>query len=79
VALEINSQVDRLDLNDVNARLAKERGVRLVVSSDAHSRAALNNVRWGVLMARRAWLEPSDVLNTRPFDEFRALLRRNQR
>jgi len=79
VALEINSQIDRLDLNDGQARLARNRGVRLVISSDAHSRAALAVTRWGVLQARRAWLTTSDVLNTRPFDEFRSLLRRNQR
>ena len=79
VALEINSQVDRLDLSDVHAKLARDRGVRLVISSDAHSRQAQANIRWGVLVARRAWLQPADVLNTRPFDEFRASLRRHRR
>ncbi|MGE3955087.1 MAG: DNA polymerase/3'-5' exonuclease PolX [Vicinamibacterales bacterium] len=78
VALEINSQVDRLDLNDSQARLARDRGVRLVISSDAHSRQALAVTRWGVMQARRAWLTPDDVLNTRPFEMFRSLLRRNQ-
>jgi DNA polymerase (family 10) len=78
VAIEINCQVDRLDLNDVHARLARDRGVRLVISSDAHSRAALATLRWGVLVARRAWLRPEDVLNTRGFDEFRASLRRHR-
>ena len=79
VALEINSQIDRLDLNDVHARLARDRGVRLVISSDAHSRKALGAVRWGLSVARRAWLEPSHVLNTRSLDDFRAALRRNRR
>jgi DNA polymerase (family 10) len=79
VALEINCQVARLDLNDANVRLARERGARLVVSTDAHSAAALNNQRWGVQIARRAWAGPADVLNTRCLDEFRALLRRNRR
>ncbi len=79
VALEINSQVDRLDLSDVNAKLAHERGVRIVVSSDAHSRAALAQLRWGILVARRAWLEPADVLNTLPYEEFRTALRRYRR
>lgn len=79
VALEINSQVDRLDLGDVYARLARDRGVRLVISSDAHSRQAFGALKWGVVTARRGWLTPTDVLNTRPFDEFRPLLRRNQR
>jgi DNA polymerase (family 10) len=79
VAVEINCQVDRLDLHDVHARLARDRGVPIVISSDAHSRAALGALRWGVLVARRAWLEPRHVLNTRPFDEFTASLRRSRR
>ena len=79
VALEINSQIDRLDLSDVQARLARDRGVRLVISSDAHSVGALAVTRWGIVQARRAWLTAADVLNTRPFDQFRSLLRRNQR
>ena len=79
VALEINSQIDRLDLDDVHARMARERGVKLLIDSDAHSPAALGNIRWGVAVARRAWLEPPDVLNTLPLDAFRASLRRNRR
>jgi DNA polymerase (family 10) len=79
VALEINSQPDRLDLDEVQARRARERGVTLIVDSDAHSPAALGNLRWGVTTARRAWLEPADVLNTRPVGELRASLRRNRR
>jgi DNA polymerase (family X) len=78
VAIEINSQVHRLDVNDVQARLARDRGVRLVVSSDAHSQAALATLRWGVLVARRGWLTPEDVLNTRSFEGFRSALRRNR-
>jgi DNA polymerase (family 10) len=77
VAIEINSQAYRLDLNDTLARLARERGVMLVISSDAHSTAALGVLRWGIIVARRAWLTPADVLNSRPFDEFRAGLRRH--
>ena len=79
LALEINSQPHRLDLHDVHAKLARDRGVPLVISSDAHSRQALGVLRWGVLVARRAWLQPADVLNTRPFDAFRASLRRHRR
>ena len=79
VALEINCQVDRLDLKDSHARLARERGAPLVISTDAHSAAALANLRWGVHMARRAWAGPGDVLNTRPIDELRRSLRRNRR
>jgi len=79
VALEINCQVNRLDLSDVHARLARDRGARLVISSDAHSRAAVGVLRWGVMVARRAWLEPVHVLNTLRFDAFRNSLRRNRR
>jgi DNA polymerase (family 10) len=79
VAMEINSQVDRLDLNDSHARLARERGVTLVISTDAHSTTALGNMRWGVQMARRAWASPDDVLNARGVDAMRAALRRNRR
>jgi DNA polymerase (family 10) len=78
VALEINCQVDRLDLNDAHARLAHERGATLVISTDAHSVAALGNLRWGLQMARRAWATPVHVLNTRTLDELRPLLRRHR-
>jgi DNA polymerase (family 10) len=79
VALEINSQVHRLDLDEGHAKLARDRGVKLVIDSDAHSPAALGGLRWGLAVARRAWLEPEDILNTRPVDELRASLRRNRR
>jgi len=79
VALEINCQVDRLDLSDVNARLARDRGASIVISTDAHSRNAFGRLRWGTLVARRAWLTPADVLNTKPFEELKAALRRNRR
>jgi len=78
VAMEINCQVDRLDLNDTHARLVRERGGRLVISTDAHSRNALRNLRWGVLVARRAWLTPEHVLNTRSYDDLRVALRRHR-
>jgi DNA polymerase (family 10) len=79
VALEINSQAYRLDINDVHARLARQRGVDIVISSDSHSRDAFSVLKWGVMVARRAWLQSGDVLNTLPFDEFRSRLRRNRR
>jgi DNA polymerase (family 10) len=78
VAMEINSQVDRLDLDDAKARIAKEHGVKLIIDSDAHSTAGLGALRWGALTARRAWLEPGDVLNTQTVDRFVASLRRNR-
>jgi DNA polymerase (family X) len=78
VALEINCKVDRLDLSDVHARAARDRGVPLVISTDAHSATGLGNQRWGVQVARRAWVQPADVLNTRSIDELRPMLRRNR-
>jgi DNA polymerase (family X) len=78
VALEINCHTDRLDLSDTNARLARERGVKLVISSDAHSTSALAAKRWGVFVARRAWAAAADVLNTLPFAQFRQALRRHR-
>jgi DNA polymerase (family 10) len=79
VALEINCHTDRLDLNDVNARLAHERGAKIVLGTDAHAPAALGWMRWGVTVARRAWLGAADVLNTRSLDLFRSSLRRGAR
>ena len=78
VALEINSQVHRLDLNDAHARLARDRGVKLVVSTDSHTPESFKLLEWGVLVARRAWLQPVDILNTLPVEVFRASLRRNR-
>jgi DNA polymerase (family X) len=78
VALEINGQPDRLDLGDAYASLARDRGAKLVVSSDAHACGAFSQLRWGVVTARRAWLTAKDVLNTLPPNEFKAALRRNR-
>jgi DNA polymerase (family 10) len=78
VALEINCQIDRLDLSDSHARFARERGVRLVVSTDAHSAGALANQRWGVHTARRAWATADDVLNARELGAMLASLRRHR-
>jgi len=79
VALEINAQIDRLDLDDGLARRAAAAGAGIVISTDAHSATALANMRWGVQVARRAWLRARDVLNTRPVDGLKAALRRNRR
>ncbi len=68
-ALEINSQPDRLDLRDADARLAGERGVRIVVSTDAHSTRALGYASLGIGQARRAWLTKEQVVNTRPWSK----------
>jgi DNA polymerase (family 10) len=75
IALEINSFPDRLDLRDHAARLAHERGAKLVISTDSHHTKHLDHIRYGVLLARRAWLEKQDVLNTLPASEFLHALR----
>ncbi len=74
--LEINAQPDRLDLNDLQAHAARLAGVKLAVSTDAHSIDAFQCMRFGIDQARRAWLTPNDVLNTRPLAELRKLLKR---
>jgi DNA polymerase (family 10) len=71
--LEINSQPDRLDLRDANARLAGEAGVMLAISSDGHSTKALRYVELGVAQARRAWLTKAQILNTLPWNEIEKL------
>jgi DNA polymerase (family 10) len=78
VALEINANYHRLDLSDIHARHARDRGVKILISSDAHSTVELGLLRWGITVAQRAWLSTADVLNTLPVDQFRASLRRNR-
>ena len=75
VAMECNSYPDRLDLKDTHLRMAKDRGVKIVISTDSHSTTNLQFIRYGVLMARRGWLEKSDVLNTLPVDALLGALR----
>jgi DNA polymerase (family 10) len=75
VVMECNSYPDRLDLKDVYLRMCKERGVKVVISTDSHSTANLSFIRHGVTMARRGWLEKKDVINTLPTTEFLAALR----
>jgi DNA polymerase (family X) len=62
-ALEINAHPSRLDLNDVNARAAKEMGVQMSINSDAHDAGQLLNMKYGINVARRAWLEKKDLIN----------------
>ena len=63
-ALEINSFPQRLDLNDINSRMAKEAGVKIVINTDSHLAEHLSMMKFGVAVARRGWLEKKDVLNT---------------
>jgi DNA polymerase (family 10) len=74
--LEINAEPDRLDLNDLHAHAAKAAGVKLAISTDAHSVNAFDYIRFGIDQARRGWLTADDVLNTRPLSELRKLLKR---
>lgn len=69
VAMELNAHPARLDLRDIDLMAARKRGVKIVISTDAHSTADLNLMPYGVEQARRAWLEPTDVLNTLPVDQ----------
>lgn len=71
-ALEIDSSPDRLDLSDIHARLARDRGAKIVVDTDAHSPANFSFLRYGVATARRAWLGPEHVLNTLSVEELLA-------
>jgi DNA polymerase (family X) len=74
--LEINSNPDRRDLNDVYARAAVEAGVTLLVDSDSHGVETLPNIRYGIATARRAWVTAAEVGNTRPWDKLRKLRKR---
>jgi DNA polymerase (family 10) len=78
VALEINGQPHRRDLHDGHARLARDRGARIVLASDAHATAGFEHLQWATFTARRAWLTRRDVLNCLPLEELRASLRRHR-
>jgi DNA polymerase (family X) len=78
IALELNAHPDRLDLDDIAARMAKEEGALVAINSDAHSVNDFENLAFGVGQARRGWLEARDVLNTRPLDEVRKWLARGE-
>ena len=75
IAMECNAAPDRLDLKDTYLRMAKDRGVRVVISTDAHSIKNLELMRYGVQMARRGWIEKKDVLNALPLEKMLAVLR----
>jgi DNA polymerase (family X) len=74
--LELDSQPDRLDLSDVYCKQAKEMGVKIAISTDAHSVAELDYLRFGIGQARRGWLAADDVLNTRTWPQLKKLLHR---
>ena len=76
MALELNAHPDRLDLNDVHCRMAKDEGVLVAVGSDAHGVDGFEVLRYGVGQARRGWLEKKDVLNARPLAKLGSWLAR---
>ncbi len=77
VAMELNAYPDRLDLNDVHLRMARERGLKIIINCDAHHTSHFEKLKYGVLQARRAWLTKADVLNTLPLKEFKKAIARN--
>jgi DNA polymerase (family X) len=76
--IEINANPDRRDLSDVHARNAVRAGVTIVIDSDAHRTQTLQNMRWGIATARRAWLTKEDVANTRPWHELERMRKRSR-
>ncbi|MGA7090546.1 MAG: DNA polymerase/3'-5' exonuclease PolX [Candidatus Acidiferrales bacterium] len=75
VAMECNAYPDRLDLKDVHLRMARQRGVKIVVSTDSHTTGNLKFMKYGVETARRGWIEKKEVINTLGYEEFIAALR----
>ena len=78
VAMEHNAYPDRLDLRDQHLRMAKARGVKFVINTDAHHTSHLEKIRYGVLQLRRAWLTKNDLLNTLPVADFAKAVRRGK-
>src|SRR5437588_2242265 len=76
IAMEHNAYPDRLDLSDMHLRMARERGVKIVINTDSHHTSHMEKIRYGVLQARRAWLTKADVLNTLPVEKFAAAMKR---
>jgi DNA polymerase (family X) len=74
--IEINAAPDRRDMNEIHARAAAQAGVMVLVDSDAHSARNFGLLRYGIATARRAWLTPAQVANTRPWAEFAKLRKR---
>jgi DNA polymerase (family X) len=75
VVMECNASPERLDLKDTHLRMAKERGVKIVISTDAHTTRGLRAMRYGVQMARRGWIEKKDVINTLSLEKLLGTMR----
>lgn len=76
IHLELNASPQRLDLSDIYCRMARELGLKIAISTDAHRVSELEHMRYGIDQARRGWLEPEDVINTRSLDDLKQLLKR---
>ncbi|MGV7229388.1 MAG: DNA polymerase/3'-5' exonuclease PolX [Nitrospirales bacterium] len=74
--LEVNAQPVRLDLTDLHCQMAKEMGVKVAISTDAHRTTDLEFMHFGVGQARRGWLEPTDIINTQPLNKLKRLFQR---
>jgi DNA polymerase (family 10) len=74
--LEVNAQPVRLDLSDLHCKMAKDMGVKVAISTDAHRTTDLEFMRFGVGQARRGWLEPTDIINTQPLSKLKRLFQR---
>ncbi len=76
IFLEINAQPERLDLNDIHAKMAKEMGLKMAINTDSHSQFSLFYMEYGINQARRGWCEKEDIINTRSLKELKKLLKR---
>ena len=76
IFMEINAQPDRLDLNDIHAKMAKDMGVKMAISTDSHNIFSLYYMQYGINQARRGWCEKDDIINTRSLAELKKLLKR---
>jgi DNA polymerase (family 10) len=77
--IEINGNPNRRDLNEQNARLAADAGVKICLNTDAHRVSTLDNMRYGIATARRAWLTKAEVANARPWAQFQKLRKPGRR
>jgi DNA polymerase (family 10) len=77
IAMELNSAPDKLDLNDVNCRMAKDFNVKIAINTDSHSVNSMSNLKYGIMTARRGWLEKRDVINSLKLKDFIKAIKRN--
>jgi DNA polymerase (family 10) len=75
VVMELNSYPDRLDLNDIHCKMARDMGVKVAVSTDSHNMLHFGNIKFGIYTARRGWLEKEDVLNTMTYQALKSFLK----